>query len=138
MFKLNAKFDADLLLHSLSHFECNSHRVHMFTQCCLPPPMTSIVKLSLFTHVHSSSLSLSARLHRCCSDCSHYVNNVWTFPGQVSCVCVCVCVCMYTHFIWYMVYIYLAYIWYIYMVYIWYVYVYICTHHIYVSFPFDI
>ena len=53
MFKLNAKFDADLLLYSLSHFECGDHRVHMPTQERLPPPLTSTVKLSLFTHVHS-------------------------------------------------------------------------------------
>ena len=29
MFKLNVKFDAYLLLYSLSHFECDSHTVHM-------------------------------------------------------------------------------------------------------------
>ena len=28
-FKLNAKFDADSLLYSLSHFECDGHTVHM-------------------------------------------------------------------------------------------------------------
>ena len=37
MFKLNAKFDADSLLYSLSHFECNSYTVHMLTQQCLTP-----------------------------------------------------------------------------------------------------
>ena len=31
MFKLNAEFDADLLLCSLSHFECDGHTVHMLT-----------------------------------------------------------------------------------------------------------
>ena len=31
MFKLNAKWDADLLLYSLGHFECG-HTVHMLTQ----------------------------------------------------------------------------------------------------------
>ena len=41
MFKLNTKFDADLLLYMLSHFECNSHTVHTLTQWCLPPPLTS-------------------------------------------------------------------------------------------------
>ena len=63
MFKLNAKFDADSLpyFYLLSHFECT---VHNLTQWCLPPPLTSTVKLSLFTHVHSSPLSL-ARLHQC-------------------------------------------------------------------------
>ena len=29
MFKLNAKFDADSLLYSLNHFECDGHTVHM-------------------------------------------------------------------------------------------------------------
>ena len=37
MFKLSTKFDADLLLYLLSHFECEGHTVHMFTQWCLPP-----------------------------------------------------------------------------------------------------
>ena len=32
MFKLNAKFDADSLLYSLSYFECDNHTVHMLTQ----------------------------------------------------------------------------------------------------------
>ena len=64
MFKLNTKFDADSLLYSLSHFECDGHTVHMLTQQHLPPPLTSTVKSSLFTHAHSSPLSLAARLHR--------------------------------------------------------------------------
>ena len=82
MFKLKAKFDVDSLLYSLSHFECNSHTVHMLTQCRLPPPLTSTVKLSLFTHAHSSPLPLAARLHQCCINHSHYINNGWTFSGQ--------------------------------------------------------
>ena len=59
MFKLNAKFDADLMLYSLSHFECNSHTVHMLTQWHLLPPLTSTVKSSLLRHTHSSLLSLA-------------------------------------------------------------------------------
>ena len=54
MFRLNTKFDADSLLYSLSHLECNGHTVHMLTQWCLLPPLTSTVKSSLFIHVHSS------------------------------------------------------------------------------------
>ena len=42
------------------------HPAHMITQWHLPPPFTSIVK-SLFTHVHSSQLSLVAGLHWCCT-----------------------------------------------------------------------
>ena len=73
MFKLNAKFDTDSLLYSLSHFECGSHTAHMLTQQSLPPPLTSAVKSSCslmlipvhFTYAHSSPLSLATRLHRC-------------------------------------------------------------------------
>ena len=53
MFKLNAKFDADSLLSSLSYFECDGHTVHMLTQWHLLPPLTSAVKLSLFIHALS-------------------------------------------------------------------------------------
>ena len=62
MVKPNTKFDADLLPYLLSHFEWDSPRVHRLTQWCLPPPLTSTVKSSLFMHVHSSPLSLAARL----------------------------------------------------------------------------
>ena len=84
MFKLNAKFDADSLLYSLSHFECNSHTVQVLTQWHLLPPLTSTVKSSLFTHVPSSPLSLAARLHWCHANHSCYNNNGWTFSGQTS------------------------------------------------------
>ena len=78
-FKLNRKFDADTLLYNLSHFEWDGHTVHMLTQQCLPPPLTSTVKLSLFIHAHSSPLPLAARLHWCCTNHSCYINNGWTF-----------------------------------------------------------
>ena len=58
------------------------HTVHMLTQWHLPPPLTSTVKLSLFAHVHSSPLSLAARLHRCGTNHACYINNDWTFSGQ--------------------------------------------------------
>ena len=82
--KLNAKSDAYLLLYALSHFECNSHTVHMLTQWHLPPPLTSTVKSSFFTHGHSIPLSLAARLHWCHANHSCYINNGWTFSGQTS------------------------------------------------------
>ena len=85
MFKLNTKFDADPLLYSLNHFECDIHTVHMLTQLHLPPPLTSTVKSSLFTHVHSGPLSLAASLHRCPANHSRYVNNGWTLSRQISC-----------------------------------------------------
>ena len=84
MFKLNAKFDADLLLSLLNHVECNGHTVHMLTQQHLPPPLTSTVKSSLFKHAHSSPLSLAAKLHQCGINCSHYIYSGWTFSGQTS------------------------------------------------------
>ena len=58
MFRLNAKFDADSLVYSLSHLECDSHTAHMLTQ-------TSTVKTSLFMLSHSSPVSLAGRLHQC-------------------------------------------------------------------------
>ena len=64
MFKLNAKFHADSSLYSLSNFECDSHTVHILTQWCLPPPLTSTRKLSLFMRAHSSPLSLDVKLHQ--------------------------------------------------------------------------
>ena len=84
MFKLNAKLDADLLLYLLSHFECDGHTVHTLTQCRLPPPLTSTVKSSLFTHEHSSPLSLAAGLHRCRTHRSRYIHSGWTFGIQTS------------------------------------------------------
>ena len=78
MFKFNTKSDEDSLLYSLSYFECKSHTVHIHTQRHLPPPLTSAMKSSLFTLVHSSPLSLAARL-QCRANRSHYINNGWTF-----------------------------------------------------------
>ena len=57
----------------------------MLTQWHLPPPLTGSVKSSLFTHAHSSPLSLAARLHQCHSNPYHYFNNGWAFSGQASC-----------------------------------------------------
>ena len=84
MFKLNAKSDADSLLYSLSHFECDNHTVYMLTQWRLPLPATSTVKSSLFTCAHSSPLSLAARLCRCHTNCSRNNKIGWTFFGQTS------------------------------------------------------
>ena len=80
---LNTKFGADLFPYSLSHFECDSH-THSLTQRHLLPPLTSIVKSSLFIYAHSSPLSLAVRLQRCCANCSNHphIDNGWTFSGQ--------------------------------------------------------
>ena len=80
MFKLNSKTDTDFWLHPFGHFECDGHTVHMLTQQHLLPPLTSTVKSSLFTLVHSSPLSLAARPQRHANH-SHYINNSWTFSG---------------------------------------------------------
>ena len=44
MFKLNAKFEADLLLSLHSHFKCESHTVHMLIQRHLRPLLISTAK----------------------------------------------------------------------------------------------
>ena len=66
----------------LSHFECDGHTVHLLLQQSLPPPLTSKVKLPLFTRAHSSPLSLAANLHRCHKNHSCHINNGWTYSGQ--------------------------------------------------------
>ena len=70
MFKLNPNSDEDSLLYQLSHFECDSHTLHGLSQRHLPPLLTSMVKPSLFTHAHSSPLSLATRLPWCLAKCS--------------------------------------------------------------------
>ena len=80
----SAEFDTESLLYLLHHFDCCGHTVHMLTQWRLPPPLTSTVRLSLFTPAHSCPLSLAARLHLCHVNRSHYINDGWTFSGQTS------------------------------------------------------
>ena len=78
------------LTQKLMQICCCSHSVilnatatqYTWSLRCLLPPLTSTVKWSLFTHAHSSSLSLAARLHWCHMDCSHNINNGWSFCGQ--------------------------------------------------------
>ena len=85
MLKLNAKFDEYSLLYSFSHFECDGYTVYnMLIQQCLAPPLTSTVKSSLFTHAHSSAVSLAARLHRCPTNHSRYIYNGWAFSRRTS------------------------------------------------------
>ena len=63
MFKLHGKFDADLLLYSLSYFECYGHTVHMLTQWHLPPQLPSRVKLLLFMHMHFQPTLLGCHIN---------------------------------------------------------------------------
>ena len=83
IFKFNTKFDTDLFVFSLSHFECDDHTVHILAPRPLPPSLASTVKSSLFTHVHPSPLCLAARLHQCHTNHSCYINNDWTFSWQI-------------------------------------------------------
>ena len=79
MFKLNVKFVADSLLHSSVIFNVTAPQ---YTCSLNGIPLTGTVKSSLFTHAHSSPLSLAARLHQCCTNSSRHTNSGWTFPGQ--------------------------------------------------------
>ena len=58
--------------------------MHTLTQWPLLPPLSRAVKSSLFTHVHSYPLSLTARLHLCHANHSRYINNGGTFSRQTS------------------------------------------------------
>ena len=60
MFKLNAKFDADSLLYSLILNVTATQYTYSFNGIYRGPPLTSTVKSSLFTDVHSRPLSLAA------------------------------------------------------------------------------
>ena len=86
LFQLNAKFDAVLLLYLLSHFKCDGYTVHMLIQWHPPPLLTSTGRLSLFTHVHSSPLSLAARLHGCYANPSNYISNDFFQTDLVYCL----------------------------------------------------
>ena len=77
IFTFNAKSDADSLLYLLRHFECNGHTVHMLIQQHLLPPLTTTVKSSLFTHEHSSPLSLAVRYN----DVTQTILAILTMPG---------------------------------------------------------
>ena len=81
MFKLNAKFDADLLLYSLGHFERDSHTVHMLTQWHLLPPQTSTMKSIVHACTFQSTLlGCQVTFMLCKRSC--YISNGWTFPRQ--------------------------------------------------------
>ena len=87
----------------LNHPNSFHERMFNLIQWHLPPPLNSTVKLSLFTHTHSSPLSLAASLHWCCANLSHYTNNGWTFFRTdliyYECIheCMCLCMCVYIY-----------------------------------------
>ena len=84
MLTLNAKLDADSLLYLLSHLNA------MATQCTCSLNSTYqphwLIQwshhYSRIQHMYSSPLSLAARLHQGHANCSHYINNSWTFPDR--------------------------------------------------------
>ena len=51
MFKLNAKFDADLLLYLLSHFECNGHTIHSKPPTAPPTPASTVSHHCSYMHI---------------------------------------------------------------------------------------
>ena len=55
------------------------HGTHAHSVVSTAP--TDTVESSLLVHAHSSPLFLAARLHRCCTNRFHYINNNWTFSG---------------------------------------------------------
>ena len=76
------------LMQNLIQIHCCTHSVILnvtatqytcsFSEIYHPPPVTSTVKSSLFTHAHSSPLSLAARLHHSYVNNSRFINNCWT------------------------------------------------------------
>ena len=94
MFKLNTKFNADSLLYPLSHFECDSHTVHMLTQQCLPPPLTSTMMSSCFTHAHSRPPPWLPGYIDVMQTILVILTMAGLFPGKQVNVCVYVCVLM--------------------------------------------
>ena len=63
MFKLNAKFDADLLFYLSVISNVTATQYTCSLNCVYPhSPLTGTVKTSLFTYAHSSPLSLAARV----------------------------------------------------------------------------
>ena len=82
VFKLHANFMQIFCSTCSVIFQWDGHTVHMLMPWCLPPPLTSTMRSSLFTYVHFSPLSLAAMLHQCHTNRCHYINNSWTFYRQ--------------------------------------------------------
>ena len=79
MFKVNTKFECRFIALLAQSFWIGwSHSTHSHSTVSTAP-LTTTVKSSLFTHVHSSPLALAARLHQCHTNCSCHINNSWTF-----------------------------------------------------------
>ena len=84
MFKANAKLDAYSLLYSVILNVIATQYTCSFNGIYRPHWLVQWRHFLLFMHSHSSPLSLAARLHQCCANCSCYINNGWTCSGQTS------------------------------------------------------
>ena len=73
VFKLNRKFDADLWLYLLSHFECSIHTVHMHYHTSPIPTDKCREVITVYACSFQSTL-LASRLHHCHTNCSPYIN----------------------------------------------------------------
>ena len=76
---------------STQSFCCDNHTVHMLTQWCLPPPLVSTTKSSLFTYAHSSTLSLAARLYHVSQTVLVILTMVGLFLGNLVHIPHCIC-----------------------------------------------
>ena len=83
MFKLKAKFDADLLLYFLSHFECDIHTIHMqSTASTTPTDQYSEVVIVQACSFQSTLLGCQVASMSCKPFL--YINNGCTFSRQTS------------------------------------------------------
>ena len=80
--KLNAKFDADSLLYSPSHFECEGHTVHMLTHwsTTLTASYSEVVTVHTCTF---QSIPLGCQVTSMSPNCFRYINTGWAFWGQI-------------------------------------------------------
>ena len=81
MFRLNTKFDADMLLYLLSHFECDSHIIHIL--------LSSVSCTHWLVHwshhcsrihipVHSLGCQVTSMSHKLFSLCEQWLDFFWT------------------------------------------------------------
>ena len=81
MLKFNAVFDAYSLFYSQLFWMWWPHATHAHSVASTAP-LTSTVKSSLFTHVHSSPLCLAARLHDAVQTVLIILTMVGLFPDR--------------------------------------------------------
>ena len=87
IFELNAKFGLELLLYSLSHFECDSHTVHIHTQGHLLPTLTGIMNHHC-SHMCIPVYSPWLPGYIDIAQTILVILTMGTFSGQTLCVCI--------------------------------------------------